>query len=286
MTPLQRSLMTISCRDSDPIPKVADAGRVVEVDGERVQLMHNGIRVVHGGYHGDWMAHIIRGLQGHHEPQEERVFDRLLRYVRDGSLIVELGAFWTYYTQWYLHDVPGSRAVCVEPDPHNLSIGRRNAALNGTGARIRFGQAWVGGEAKAIHVAPGDSSLEPLSLPMLDFAAVQALCPQAPIEVLHMDIQGAELPFLQSLPREGVHEALRFVMLSTHHSSISGSPTTHEDCLALLRARGAHVLVEHDVIQSYSGDGLILASFYAEDAALAFPPISRNQAATSLFQTP
>lgn len=286
MTPLQRSLMTISCRDTDAIAKVPGAGGMVEVGGERVQLMHNGIRVVHGGYHGDWMAHVIRGLQGHHEPQEERVFDRLLRYVRDGSLVVELGAFWTYYTQWYLKDIPGSQAVCVEPDPHNLSIGRRNTALNGTGARIRFEQAWVGGEARDAHAAVGESSPGPLVLPMLDFAAVQALCPQAPIELLHMDVQGAELPFLQSLPRDHLRDAVRFVMLSTHHSSISGSPATHADCLALLRARGAHVLVEHDVIASYSGDGLVLASFYGEDAGLDFPPISRNVAATSLFQTP
>lgn len=286
MTPLQRSLMTISCRDSDPIPKVPEAGRILEVDGERVQLMHNGIRVVHGGYHGDWMAHIIRGLQGHHEPQEERVFDRLLRYVRDGSLVVELGAFWTYYTQWYLRDIPGARALCIEPDPHNLSIGRRNAALNGSTPHIRFEQAWIGGESKAAHAAVGESSPAPLELPMLDFEGVRALCPQAPIELLHLDIQGAELPFLQSLPPGRVADAVRFVMLSTHHSSISGSTTTHEDCLALLRARGAHVLVEHDVIESYSGDGLVLASFYDEDAALDFPPISRNVAATSLFQSP
>ena len=105
-------------------------------------------------------------------------------------------------------------------------------------------------------------------------------------ELLHMDVQGAELPFLQSLPRDRLRDAVRFVMLSTHHSSISGSPTTHADCLALLRARGAHVMVEHDVIASYSGDGLVLASFYEEDAGLDFPPISRNVAATSLFQTP
>jgi FkbM family methyltransferase len=286
MTPLQRSLMTISCRDSDPIAKVPDAGRTLEVDGERVQVMHNGIRVVHGGYHGDWMAHIIRGLRGHHEPQEEVVFDRLLRYVRDGSLIVELGAFWAYYTQWYLRDVPGSRALCIEPDPHNLSIGRRNSTLNGNAARIRFEQAWIGGEPAAAHSAVGESSPDPLVLPQLDFAGVRALCPQSPIEVLHLDIQGAELGFLRSIPTRSARDALRFVMLSTHHSSISGSTTTHPDCLDALRALGATILVEHDVIESYSGDGLILASLYDEDRALDFPPISRNVAATSLFQTP
>src|SRR4051812_31657526 len=43
--------LTLRCRDTDPIPKVADAGSVH--DG--VQLMHNGVRVVEGGYYGAWM---------------------------------------------------------------------------------------------------------------------------------------------------------------------------------------------------------------------------------------
>lgn len=36
--------------------------------------MHNGVKVIAGGYYGSWMTEIIRLLQGHHEPQEERVF--------------------------------------------------------------------------------------------------------------------------------------------------------------------------------------------------------------------
>jgi len=74
-------------------------------------------------------------------------------------------------------------------------------------------------------------------------------------------------------------------MVSTHHSSISGSTTTHPDCVEALRTLGANILVEHDVIESFSGDGMILASFYQEDAALKFPEVCRNWAQTSLFKT-
>ena len=68
---LRRATMTISCRDAEAIPKVPNAGAVEVLDGTPVQIMHNGLKVLYGGYHGDWMANIIHGLRGHHEPQEE-----------------------------------------------------------------------------------------------------------------------------------------------------------------------------------------------------------------------
>ena len=285
MTPLERSLMTISCRDSDVIPKVPDAGCTRQRGADRVQVMHNGVEVIYGGYHGDWMAHVIRGLRGHHEPQEELLFHVMLRYVRHRSRMVELGCFWAYYTQWFLKEIPDSSALCIEPDAHNLSIGQRNTALNGHGERVRFIPAWIGGQASAAFASPTETSPTPVSLPMYDAAAVLAECAGEPIEVLHLDTQGAELPFLRSITPEMARQKLRFIMVSTHHSSISGSTTTHPDCVEALRALGATVLVEHDVIESFSGDGLILASTQPHDRDLWFPEISRNRAERSLFQT-
>jgi len=61
--------MTVGCRDSDPIPKVEAAGRRLVEMGAGVQIMHNGVRVVDGGYYGEWMATLIERLRGHHEPQ-------------------------------------------------------------------------------------------------------------------------------------------------------------------------------------------------------------------------
>ncbi len=55
-----RIKLTTSCRDSDVIPKVADAGQMRSENGAPVQIMHNGLRVIQGGYHGDWMAEVIK----------------------------------------------------------------------------------------------------------------------------------------------------------------------------------------------------------------------------------
>lgn len=284
MNALQRSLMTIGCRDTDFIPKSPGAGGASQCGDERTQRMHNGIEVVYGGYHGDWMAQIIRGLSGHHEPQEEAIFHVLMRYIRQRTKVVELGCFWAYYTQWFLQEIPDSTALCVESDLGNLDIGRRNTELNGNTSRVRFVNAWIGGEALAAHTAPVESGPLPATLPMLDAAAVLAEAGGGAVELLHLDIQGAELPFLRSITEAMAREKLRFVMVSTHHSCISGSTTTHPDCVEALRALGATILVEHDVIESFSGDGMILASLLPDDRDLWFPPISRNRAETSLFK--
>lgn len=69
--------MAARCRDCDDVPKVADAGEVLETpEGERIQIMHNGLRVVADGYYGQWMTDLIRLCRGHHETQEERIFMR------------------------------------------------------------------------------------------------------------------------------------------------------------------------------------------------------------------
>jgi FkbM family methyltransferase len=286
MNELERTLMTVQCRDTDGIRKVDNAGKVLLEGEESVQIMHNGLKVVAGGYYGDWMAHVIRGLDGHHEPQEEAVFHRLMRYVRHGTHMVELGSFWAYYTLWFLKEIPHSTATCIEPDIHHLTIGQRNARLNSLEKRIAFVNAWVGGDDLASWSASTETNREAVSLPMMNMAAVRRALADKPIELLHMDIQGFELRFLRSIQPRQNDRSVRFVMISTHHSSISGSTTIHGDCMEVLRSMGATILVEHTVVESFSGDGLILASFYPEDKYLPFPVISKNIPQRSLYSTP
>lgn len=283
MDNLSRTLMTLSCRDSDTIPKVASAGRIIHENGQNLQVMHNGLRVIAGGYHGDWMAHIIRGLRGHHEPQEEVVFHTLLNYARHNSLIVELGCFWAYYSLWYLFEIPGSHAICVEPDPHNIKVGRKNALLNGMEDRITFFEAWIGGSDFQTMTHTTESTQEVRTLPCLDMAAVLDRIGGQTIELLHIDAQGAEDDFIPSMRHAVENRAVRFLVVSTHHSSISGRLDTHGECCDMIRSLGGHILIEHDVQESFSGDGLIVASFFSQDRYLPMPPITRNIAKNALF---
>lgn len=278
--------MTISCADCAAIPKVADAGRVVSTPDGPVQTMHNGLKVVADGYYGDWMTHIIRSLRGHHEPQEELLFSRVIDYSRNNSLFVELGSFWCYYSLWFLASVPGSRAVCVEPDSANLGVGRRNAALNGFSDRVAFHQGCIGEIAHEGRLFRTESTQEQVILPCFHMDRIRELCGGQTVEVLHVDAQGAELGFLRSMPGAVAARAVRFLVVSTHHSSISGSKTTHQDCVQAIQAMSGAVLADHDVQESFSGDGLIVASFFEQDRHLTMPVISRNVARNALFPEP
>jgi hypothetical protein len=272
----QRVRMTLSCRDTDRLPKVLGAGGRLEVNGVPVQLMHDGTRVRAGGYFGDWMTDVIRGLRGHHEPQEEALFHSVLQHVRPGSTILELGAWWAYYSLWFLGAVKEAHAICVEPTDEHLRLTEENMRLNGRVATIIKGSV---GDQHGFVVEPGSGcSIECFNAPAL-FQRIAG----THVEILHMDIQGAELPFLRSFAAMDTRQFVRFAFVSTHHESISGSPDTHADCIRQLQALGACILAEHDVHESFSGDGLIVASFDPTDAQILMPSISRNVRERSLF---
>lgn len=276
-----RVRMTAGCRDTDPIPKAADAGRVLDGPDGPVQVMHTGQRVAAGGYHGVWMAEIIRQLRGHHEPQEEWAFHRLLRHCRPGTAMLELGCFWAYYSLWFRAAVPGGRSLLVEPDPNNLAVGRRNFALNGLAGE--FVQASVG--PRPLPPRPfrceSDGVERPVPEVSVDALLAETGCDR--LELLLADVQGAEAGLFDGMADALARRAVRFVVVSTHHHTISGSPHTHRDCLEAVRRRGGQVLVEHPVAESFSGDGLVVASFDPADRRLPPVRVSRNRPEDSLF---
>ena len=276
--------MTCGCRDADGIPKVAGAGEVFMRDGVRLQRMHQGVLVQADGYQGPWMTELIRRLQGHHEPQEELLFHHLLGHCRAGSRMIEIGAFWAYYTAWFLSAVPRGTAVCLEPNPSNAACGQRNLELNSLSA------TWVSGAAGRMHATGVPLQLEPGGCPIPvtvhSLASLLSVAGHDPVEVLHIDAQGAELPFLESLAEPSVRGLVRFLVVSTHDERITGSPSTHEDCLRVIAKLGGHVLGEHSVAESFSGDGLIVASLDPADQGIQVPGISRNEASASLFGYP
>ena len=277
----RRIEMTTSCTDCDSIPKHPDAGEVVEWQGQKIQVMHEGTKVLAGGYHGGWMEEIIEKLGGHHEPQEELAFHHLLQRLQRGAVMVELGSFWAYYSNWFLGAVPGSKAICIEPDENNLAVGRANAILNERHPVFHVG--CIGRQDFEEVVFQRESDQREVRIPCFNWHSVAGLAGQAFVDLLHIDAQGAELPFLSSLPESGCASLLRFVVVSTHHASISGSSTTHRDCLLELIRRGAVILCEHTIGESHSGDGLIIASFISRDLKNPLPRITRNKPENSLF---
>lgn len=281
----RRIALAVACRDADVIPKVPDAGEVR--DGTPpVQVMHNGVLVEADGYQGAWMTEIIRRLRGHHEPQEEIAFHAVverLAMAEANPAVIELGSWWAFYSLWARHRIPGARSFCVEPDLPYLELGRRNFELNGFEGR--FHHAAVGKEPQPpqpfLCESDGrehDVRVESLASLLDRFALDRA-------DLVLVDVQGAETPLLdgaRDILRDG---RVRFMVISTHHHRISGDPLTHQRCLLLLQELGAHVVTEHTVAESFTGDGLIVVSFDERDRDLTVLT-SRCRVGDSLFGDP
>lgn len=265
----RRIAITTVVRDTDRIPKVPGAGSVEQRDGRRVQIMHNGVLIEEGCYYPDWTTEIIRRLRGHHEPQEEVAFHILVERLREeggAPTMLELGSFWAYYSLWLKHALPETRCLLVEPDPEHLDVGRRNFALNGRSGE--FLQAAVGRRHDRSVRLVLESDGRPHRVRgvtvdgLLDDHRIERL------DVLLSDVQGPELEVLRGASAAIRDRRIRFFVISTHHHTISGDPLTHQRCLRLLREVGAHVIAEHSVPESCSGDGLIVASLDPRDVDL------------------
>jgi FkbM family methyltransferase len=280
----KRIKMTLTCRDSDGTPKVQHAGQVITENGCDYQLMHNGIKVIHGDDRVAWMSEIIQGLKGHHEPQEEKVFHEIVKRAADDGLMIELGCFWAYYSLWFLKDHPHRKAIGLEPDATHLLTAQKNANINGLSEQISFVHglsSMHSAESMNIQTESGQQ----LQLPGYTLANLLAKAEVARIEIAHCDAQGAESHVVDQMIELGKRGQLRFAIVSTHAYEITGDPLTHQTCLQKLQAAGAHIIAEHDVHESYSGDGLIAASFRSEDQDLTIE-LSHNRYSTTLFPSP
>lgn len=252
-------------------------------DGRRVQMMHNGIKVLADGYYGGWMTRLIELCRGHHEPQEERVFHEVVKCLPPGGAMIELGGFWAFYTLWFLINDADRQALLVEPDPAHIAVGLANGELNGK--HLEFVQGFVGGEPGSVREFKTEKS-GPIEMPCVDVASLMHDRGLERLSILHCDVQGAEFAVLSQCAFLLRERRIDWVIVSTHHHLISGDPLTHQRCLQLLLELGGTIEAEHDVQESFSGDGFICARFCAPPPQWSAPELSYNRSSQSLFRHP
>ena len=234
----------LSCPDNHFIPRVEEAGYV---HGEE-QVMHNGLRIVPGSYHGKQVSLQLQLNRGVHEPEEERVFQEVLKYIPEGATMLELGAYWGFYSMWFQKEIPKAVNYLVEPASEHLIFGKNNLSLNGM--KGDFIQALIDTES-------GTSSD---GTPVL---CVDDIIRQKGIERLHMlhaDIQGFEHRMLQGARKAFENKIIDFAFVSTHrgfkfgHDDING---IHNQCLEFFKEMDYFVIAETNLETTYSWDGLI-----------------------------
>jgi len=202
-------------------------------NGERFVVMHNGILVPHRQYYGRF-ADILIINRGVHEPQEELVFGMAMPEIPDGEPMIELGAYWGFYSAWFKRSHPNSKVLLVEPNPEHLAVGRATFRLNKLEGV--FYQGVVGG---------------PNGLNLRTFTELHKI---NKLGILHVDIQGSEETLLREERSLLAERKIRFLFISTHSQEI------HERCRDLIMSEGYRIIADADYNSvSFSCDGLIVA---------------------------
>ncbi len=231
----------VASPDNAYIPRVHRAGQII--NGELI--MHNGLRVGELSYDGEGPRNLMVANRGVHEPQEERVFQEVLRVLPPGSVMLELGSSWAFYSMWFYREVAEARCFCVEPAPDNLPMGQKNFALNfgEKPARVQFEQAYV----DATDDVAGDGT------PILSVDSLMAKYSIVRLAILHADTQGHEVNVLLGAQNALAARTIDYIFLSTHTNEL------HRKCLARLKKHRYVVLADVDLLETFSFDGLIVA---------------------------
>lgn len=169
------------------------------------------------------------------------------------QLIVDVGANIGASALFLNAHFPGAQLACVEPDPANAALLRENLSLNNCAhaqvfeqglwphegrlslvSDFRDGAAW---SRRVVEMADGP-------VPALGVASFVRSLPDGPIDILKVDIEGAEFPILRN--REAASLLLqrtRFLALELHPEY--GST---EEIEAILAEAGFLVFRNHSLI--------------------------------------
>ncbi len=225
----------LQAEDNADIPRHSAAGTFV--DGKLV--MHNGIKTDPLSYYSFPMTKMLIDNKGVHEPQEEKVFQEVLKHIApDAPLtMLELGAYWSFYSMWLLTLFPQARCIMVEPNRKFLHYGKRNFRLNHL-------------KGKFIHAGIGKAKDHALNITTVD-----EICRKNGIEfidILHSDIQGFEEEMLQGSEAMLSGNRVGYVFISTHSNEL------HADCRERLLKYDFKLVADVNKDESYSWDGLLV----------------------------
>ncbi|MCB9169344.1 MAG: FkbM family methyltransferase [Flavobacteriales bacterium] len=223
--------------DNQYIRHVPDAGTF---NANNDLVMHNGLLIDPQSYYGVAMLELLVRNRGVHEPQEEYAFQEVLADVPEGGVMVELGAYWSFYSMWFHARIRGARNYMVEPE--HLEAGIRNFQLNGM----------IGDFTRAYVSDCAEAGLDPGTVPTICLDRFVLEKGIRSIDILHADIQGYEHKMLLGAETLLNERRVGYLFISTHSQDL------HERCRHHLEGKGYVNVCAADLEGSYSHDGLLV----------------------------
>lgn len=187
-------------------------------------------------------SHYVRQLQ--EEDREGATVRAFSEAVRDGAVVLDIGAHLGYFTA--LAAKRGATVIAFEPNPRTIPYLRRNLELNGVADRVRVVERAVGeeqgtasfflsrgGDESSLHAhSPED---EPVSVEVVQ---VDAEVDGLRVDVIKMDVEGGEVEALRGMRRTLADAAPGLVLFVERNSHALGraghSPGDLDDALRSL----------------------------------------------------
>lgn len=224
----------LTSEDNERINTVKNAGKLKR----GLLVMHNGLRIEPLSYYGYPILKMLLENKGIHEPQEEYVFQEILKQMPKGATMIELGAFWSFYSMWFNKEVKRANNYMIEPC--DLQSGIRNFKLNKL--QGNFFKYYVA-DRNYIH----EDGSKVISID--NFVLENNI---SFVDILHSDIQGYELLMLKGAKRLISKGNVGYIFISTHSEEL------HLDCTAFLEDYNYRQVCSANLQESFSWDGLIV----------------------------
>lgn len=187
---------------------------------------------------------------GRYEPQETALAKAILK---PGMAFVDVGANWGYFTLLAAHRVgPLGRVVSLEPDPRMFAWLRNNLALNGLDHVVTLPVAAAAAEGTTALAGydetsgnfglsrlsdhPGSGPVFRVASCSLDGLLEGLAWPT--VDLLKMDIEGAEGLALAGLERSLTRRRIRRILLELHPAQLAEGGQTAWNAIEPLRRAG------------------------------------------------
>jgi hypothetical protein len=217
---------------SDPVNKKISRKLFSYDKSEGLVKMHNGVIVNHRSYYSKFGDIFILN-KGVHEPQEEYIFDIIIKGIKEKDpIMLELGSYWGFYSLSLLQEKPESKCYLIEPGVEEMNQGKNNFKLNNRNGN--FINGFIGDNGIRI-----DDFIEENNIKKLN--------------ILHSDIQGYELEMLKGAENSFNDLLIDYVFISTHSQEL------HYSCLEWINQKGYYIISSCDLKETYCFDGIIIA---------------------------
>lgn len=230
-----RIKLVLESSDNSKINHVHNAGTF---NNEDKLVMHNGLLIDPLSYYNFPMLELLFRNKGVHEPQEEFIFQEVLKHIPSNAVMLELGAYWSFYSMWFNSDVENANNYLIEPE--DIDSGMNNFELNNM--KGDFTKAYISDNSS-------DTINNISTVCIDDFIQKKKI---NFIDILHSDIQGFEYKMLLGAEKLLDKKLVGYIFISTHSNKI------HYQCMEHLKSKGYMLVCSYDIDESYSCDGLIV----------------------------